>query len=304
MSPTTGSKQEWSLASQALNDAFTDFVLSRQAMRCSPATMQFYRFTAGKFVSSLDQKGIVSPKEIQARHVREHLAELASAGKSDNTIHDHARAIKTLLGFWHTENYIPEPISFTMPKVEKKRLPSLSAEELSQVIAACENPRDKALVYFMADSGLRRAEVVALNWGDVDLMTGLVIVKRGKGGKARSTVIGATVRRVLLTYRRTLKNISENTPLFQARGNVRFTGSGLLRIFVRLSKQTGIHVTPHSLRRTFVILSLRADMDVLHLQAMLGHSSLEMVRHYAQLMDEDLIREHKAHSPIDSLHRR
>jgi integrase/recombinase XerD len=266
--------------------------------------MEFYEYTAGNFVRSLDQNGIVSPTEIQARHVREYLAGLASAGKSDNTIHDHARAIKTLLRFWHNENYIPAPITFTMPQVEQKRLPSLSEEELSQIIAACENPRDKALVYFMADSGLRRAEVVALNWGDIDLMTGLVIVKRGKGGKARSTVIGATVRRVLLAYRRTLKNVNENTPLFQVRGNVRITGSGLLRIFVRLSRQTGIHVTPHALRRTFVILSLRADMDVLHLQAMLGHSSLEMVRHYAQLMDEDLIREHKAHSPIDNLHRR
>ena len=46
-----------------------------------------------------------------------------------------------------------------------------------------------------------------------------------------------------------------------------------------------------------------ADMDVLHLQAMLGHSSLEMVRHYAQMVDDDLLREHKAHSPIDHLSR-
>ena len=58
------------------------------------------------------------------------------------------------------------------------------------------------------------------------------------------------------------------------------------------------------MRRTFVILSLRGDMDVLHLQAILGHSSLEMVQHYAQLMDEDLIREHRAHSPVDNLRHR
>ena len=155
----------------------------------------------------------------------------------------------------------------------------------------------------MADSGLRRAEVIALNWGEVDMMTGLVTVKRGKGGKARSTVVGATARRVLLAYRKTLKDVGENSPLFQSRGNVRFTGSGLLRIFTRLSKQIGIHVTPHAMRRTFVILSLRADMDVLHLKAMLGHSSLEMVQHYAQMVDDDLLREHKAHSPIDNLSR-
>jgi site-specific recombinase XerD len=50
-----------------------------------------------------------------------------------------------------------------------------------------------------------------------------------------------------------------------------------------------------------VILSLRAGMDVLHLQIMLGHESLEMTRHCANIVDEDLLREHKAHSPIDNL---
>jgi len=55
------------------------------------------------------------------------------------------------------------------------------------------------------------------------------------------------------------------------------------------------------LRRTFVILSLRAGMDVLHLQSMLGHSSLEMVYHYAQMVDDDILQAHKQHSPIDSL---
>ena len=55
------------------------------------------------------------------------------------------------------------------------------------------------------------------------------------------------------------------------------------------------------MRRTFVILSLRADMDAGHLQAMLGQTTLDMVYYYAQMVDEDLIREHRAHSPIDSL---
>lgn len=55
------------------------------------------------------------------------------------------------------------------------------------------------------------------------------------------------------------------------------------------------------MRRTFVILPLRAGMDVLHLQTMPGHESLEMTRHDADMVDEDLLREHKAHSPIDNL---
>jgi len=81
----------------------------------------------------------------------------------------------------------------------------------------------------------------------------------------------------------------------------RFATDGFIQIFNRIKKHTGIHVSPHVLRRTFVILSLRSGMDVLHLQALLGHASLTMVTHYAQMVDEDLLQSHKAHSPVDNL---
>jgi len=72
-------------------------------------------------------------------------------------------------------------------------------------------------------------------------------------------------------------------------------------MFNRLSKTTGIHITTHSLRRTFTILALRAGMNALHLQNLGGWASLDMVQHYAQMVDDDLLREHKAHSSIDNL---
>ncbi len=303
MFPETKTQQKWKLASFALTDAYTDFILSRQAMSCTPATMQFYKYGAGRFLLWLESNGVTAPNEVTARHVREYIAALAGQGKADNSLHGAARAIRTLLRFWHNEKYIPEPVTFAMPRVAKKRLPCLTAQQLKTVLGACKKPRDKAIVLFMADSGLRRAEVIDLNWGDVDMLNGLVTVKRGKGGKARSAVIGSTTRRVLLSYRRTLGNPPSDAPLFQSRYGQHFTGTGFLIIFRRLSKRTGIHVTPHALRRTFVILSLRAGMDVLHLQAMLGHSSLGMVQHYAQMIDEDLLQSHKAHSPVDNLAR-
>jgi site-specific recombinase XerD len=39
-------------------------------------------------------------------------------------------------------------------------------------------------------------------------------------------------------------------------------------------------------------------MKLIQLQAMLGHSSLEMTRQYIQMLDEDLIEAHKAHGPV------
>ncbi|MEW6400824.1 MAG: tyrosine-type recombinase/integrase [Chloroflexota bacterium] len=292
--------EKWTLASLALTDAYTDFILSRQVKQCTPATFEFYKYTTGVFLKWVESQSITSPNEITARYVREYLAGLI--GKSDKTIHAHARAIRTLLRFWHEEGYMPAPVKFDMPRMAKKRLPCLTAEQLSTVLSVCD-PRDKAIIMVMADSGLRRAEIINLNWGDVDMQSGLVRVVCGKGRKDRSTVIAPTVRRTLLAYRKTSGDHANDAPVFQTRSGRRFTGSGLLQVFRRISADAGIHVTPHALRRTFTILSLRSGADVLHLQAELGHASLDMVQHYAQMVDEDLLQSHKNHSPIENLGR-
>ncbi len=290
--------QKWSLASAPLRDAYTDFILSRQAKNCTSVTLSFYRFTAGKFLEWIEQQSITSPDQVTARHVRQFLADLAARGLQDTTIHDYARAIRTLLRFWYAENYLPALVRFDMPKLSKKRLPVLTAEQLKQIVSAC-NVRDKAIVLFMADSGLRRAEVVNLNWNDIDMQSGRVRVREGKGRKDRTAAVGARTRRALLAYRRTLED--RDGAVFQTRHGSRFTYSGFIRIFRRLTSKTGIHVTAHALRRTFAILALRADMRPSHLRELGGWEDLEMVQHYAQMVDDDLLREHKAHSPVDNL---
>lgn len=290
------------LTSPTLSEAYTDFILSRQSMQCSAATLEFYRHTAFIFLYWTESQSVHSPKEINARHVRGYLAELTDRKLSDWTVNDHARAIRTLLKFFHAEGYMPAPTKFAMPRIAKKRLLVLSAVDVSKVLKSC-SIREKLIVLLMVDTGLRRSEVVNLDWSDVDINTGLTRVKKGKGGKARSVVMGAITRRALLAYRRQVTDTRENAPIIQASSGARLSGTGLLLMFRRIVKRTGIPMTPHSLRRTFVILSLRAGMDPLHLQALLGHVSLEMVYHYAQMTDEDLLQAHSSFSPIDNLHK-
>ncbi|MFV2043989.1 MAG: tyrosine-type recombinase/integrase [Anaerolineales bacterium] len=72
----------------------------------------------------------------------------------------------------------------------------------------------------------------------------------------------------------------------------------------RLSQKSGVHITFHKCRRTFASWALRQGMDLLSLQRLLGHSSLEMVRRYAQQSDRDLKNAHLEFSPIDHYPRR
>ena len=91
------SKQLGTLVSVGMSDAYTDFVLSRQAMQCTKATLEFYRHTAAKFLAWAETQGASEPKQVTAFLVRQYLARLAEKVKADTTLYGNARAIRTLL---------------------------------------------------------------------------------------------------------------------------------------------------------------------------------------------------------------
>jgi site-specific recombinase XerD len=296
----SASPDQEALASSEIYHCYQDFILARKAMLVSDRTLVFYNTTAGEFVRWLVERGKLKPGSVTARDVRTYLNEYIQAGAKASYVNGHARAIRTLLRFFHEEKYIREPVKFKMPPSGvNERLPYLTAEQVRLVVQVCTLPRDKALLLLMVDCGARRSEIVALNWEDVDIKTGVVTIKRGKGGKSRSVVIGARTRRALLAYRRTIE-AGPNSPLFQTVHGERLTINGLRSLLLRISKRAGIHITPHTLRRTFATLSLRAGMSPLHLQGLLGHSTLEMTRRYTQMIEDDLVQAHREHGPIDN----
>ena len=303
-------QEKWHTASESLLFAFKDFILSRQAMRASYGTMRFYNDTAGAFIGWLASAGVTSPGDVTARHVRAYLAEMAErtsikTGKklSDKTCHGHARAIKTMLRFWHEEGYLPNPVKFDMPKLERRRLPVLDAEQVAAVLKACANIREKALLLFAVDTGLRLAEMASLSWCNLDMDNGVINLERGKSGKSRTVIAGAAVRRALLAYRRTQASGGNIAPIFQSANGGRLSPCGISQVLKRLSKRAGVPFSAHALRRSFCVLSLRAGMSILHVQTLMGHASLEMTRHYAESIADDILSEHREHSPIDNLTR-
>ena len=75
-----------------------------------------------------------------------------------------------------------------MAKVERKILSSLTHHEIKDVLQSCERRRDLGLCLFLLDSGVRASELVALDVGDIELKTGVVVVRSGKAQKGRTTV--------------------------------------------------------------------------------------------------------------------
>ena len=290
-------KQFWRVGF-SMQDAIQDFILSRQAKNCTQRTIEWYTYTLNRLNKLFIEKGVNNPGDITSKVIRSILGDLVRNGYSDSYVNIYARVFRTFTKFIYREGYIHKEITFDMPKLVKKRQRVYSREEINRILNTCTTKRDRAFIMLMVDSGIRLAEVLALNWEDINIKNGLVRIVSGKVRKFRTVVVGIETRRALIKYKREIDS-SGSKPVFQTIHGTRFTESGLRSWMNRLSQKAGIHITPHALRRSFATLSVKAGMDLFRLQALMGHSSLEMTKAYVRTLDEDLIDAHQKHSPIN-----
>lgn len=286
--------------SDPIGTAYNDFLLSRQSIRVSKRTYGWYKETLSKFLNYLALSDINDLDQINARVIRAYLSTLTERNLSDSYIHSHARVIKTFVRFLFQEEYIEKQITFQMPRIRQKRLPVLSAQQIAALLKVTD-VRETTFVMFLVDTGVRISEFIKITWEDIDLNSGKVRIRSGKGGKDRIVIISHQTARQLVTYRRTLVNRNTNATIMQSKAGLPLTRWGMNYAIHHLSERTGIPFSAHALRRSFCILALRAGMSPLAVQDLMGHSSLTMTKHYAQMIDDDLLAAHHDHSPIENL---
>jgi integrase/recombinase XerD len=212
------------------------------------------------------------------------------------------------------------------PKYAIAQVETFMKEEIEALLKACEycreartdqrrkftmrRPtarRDRAIILTLLDTGLRAGELCSLRVGDVDLITGRVIVHHGalggsKGGKGRTVFMGKATRRAVWRCLADREDGDDpEAPLFTVKYNRPMNPDGLRLTMIALGKKAEISKChPHKFRHTFAITYLRSGDDLFTLKSLLGHSSLEMVQHYARIAEIDIEQAHKRASPADN----
>ena len=190
-----------------------------------------------------------------------------------------------------------------VPKPYGQLKNALSADQIKLILGSCKNTRDRCMVYVLLDSGVRISELCALNVGDVDMKTGEVHVQKGKGGKGRYTHVSARTRKEMLTYLRTRSDTGTDEPLFvsESSGN-RLTKDGATLAIRRLRLDSGVKdCAAHSFRRTCAITMMRQGVNIYVIARMLGHATIEVLKKYLPIANQDVAAAHKRASPVDIL---
>ena len=154
--------------------------------------------------------------------------------------------------------------------------------------------RDFSMVTLMLNTGLRLAELVNLELGDIQLSErkGSVLVRHGKGDKQRRIPLNADARKALQDWLEIRPKISGNDFLFialESEANGSLSHRTVQRIVRRYGQDADLpDLSPHILRHTFAKNLVNSGVSLEKVAALLGHSSLETTRIYITPSAQDL----------------
>ena len=154
--------------------------------------------------------------------------------------------------------------------------------------------RDAALMEVLYGAGLRVAEVCALDTGDLDRERyglPMVLVRHGKGDKARQVPLTGSADRALAAYMPARAQLQPgDAALFVNASGERLTTRSVQRMVKRWTIASGVHAraTPHALRHSFATHLLEEGADLRAIQELLGHASLASTQIYTKVSIEHL----------------
>jgi site-specific recombinase XerD len=288
-----------------LADAFFHYLENER--QASPATLRNYRHALAEF-----RKAVPAPgwRELTADDFRRWLFTLGKAGVAKPTQRVHFAALRSFYRFlMERHGFAANPLkAVQLPKLDRK-LPVVLTR--AQVIELLDAPlkvakqkqapawmplRDAAILELFYSSGLRLAELVALDVASVDEFTESVRVF-GKGRKERIVPVGRPALEAIQRYRHAAR--VQAGPLFVSKLRRRLTPFNVWLALRRYLPHTSIAVpvTPHKLRHSFATHLLDAGADLRSVQSLLGHASLSTTQIYTHVTTERMKQAYDAAHP-------
>ncbi|MGC2160986.1 MAG: tyrosine-type recombinase/integrase [Silvibacterium sp.] len=282
----------------------------------SPHTLRAYDRELRNFAAyMIAQRGArMAVKKIEHQQIRAYLSELYGRGLQKASAARALAAIRSWFKWLARRGYVEQnPASLVATPKLPKHLPRVpTIEQMNRVVDAASDEgtawpeRDRVIFELLYGCGIRNAELVGLDLGDIHWANEAILV-RGKGRKERHVPLGDAAALALRTYlperaarlaaagkstdallmnvRLTPPARKNRAPGTQERGAGRLTTRSVGRIVKRIAVAHGLaaEVHPHTLRHAFGTHMLEEGADLRAIQELLGHERLSTTQRYTQL---------------------
>ncbi len=292
------------------------FMAAARAKGVSAYTEQQYSSQLGLLVRWLLERGVTETEAIMSSHLTDYLLRLRERNLKPNTIHAAYRVFRRYLRWyertqpWHSGWRNPL-CGIEAPKVPRKRLPAPKFTDLKAILASIrgnlpQDDRDRAVILFLCETGLRSKECLGLDLADLEIKRRRAHVRETKSGKDRYVYFDPPVDKVIVRYlRHRPRDTPPSAPLWvSVSGHGKLTGhrltySGLQQMLRRRATNAGVPMPKlHGLRRAFATAKHEQGVTALDLQRMLGHSDGQTLWRYVDIDEAHMERVNRATSVV------
>lgn len=268
----------------------------------SNGTIKAYRGDLATLIDECEKRDIAEVDEITTVTIRKLIERIKEETNCKaSTLARKINCYRSFFRFCIQQEYITKNpmIPIRTPQQEKTVPTYLNKIEVKKLLAAPERlgkpiwMRDRAALEILIMTGVRRSELISLNWPDLDFGAGTILVRKAKGKKQRLIPMHPVLKEHLWEYLQTRLPLNEPAVIVGREGG-RITKNALYNLLKRNLKAAGItnkRVTIHTLRHTFCSIILndpKTNVNLMHLQELMGHADLGSTRIYSHLEQKRL----------------
>ncbi|SDX51172.1 tyrosine recombinase XerC [Thiocapsa roseopersicina] len=261
--------------------------------RLSEQTLIAYRRDLERLNSWLSEAESLAIEKLDEQAVRQYLAWRHRRGASGKTLQRELSSLRSLYRWLLREGLAGSnpAVGVRAPKSPRRLPATLDADQLCSLLDHPSDDdlltiRDQAMIELFYSSGLRLAELVSVNVGDIDMAEGELGVL-GKGSKTRRVPVGIKAREAVQRWMLVRANLAAagEPALFVSSRGTRINPRTVEVRVARWARQQGAtrDLHPHLLRHSFATHLLESSGDLRAVQELLGHSDIGTTQIYTHL---------------------
>jgi site-specific recombinase XerD len=271
---------------KALDDDKTVYMAYRNF---ADRTRVEYQNDLESFTAYLEKAGVKQVREVGIPIIERYVAQLEQKGFSSLTRKRKVVTIRSFLLFLYQDGYIDTNIAkkIVLPYTETKTPHILTQTECDRIRDACANsPRDRAIVEFLLQTGIKLSELTRLTIDDIefekmnDNVSGYIRVQGSRSKKERLVPLNIRAHFALKNYLGIRKGIASKT-LFLNRFDEPLGERGVQKVLRKLFKKAGIErASVHTLRHTFGAQRIAKGANLKAIQMVMGLKDARSISPY------------------------
>ena len=269
----------------------------------SPHSLYSYRYHLEKFINHLRQCSIDSFDHCTLSIIREYVYTTRdSRNLSANSIRLIISVLKSFFNYLSDENLISSnptrkiklpkkvaPVPKAIAKFEIERI--LNAINISPLRCQKNKIRDRLIISMLYYTGIRKSELLALDWNDIDLGKSVLTIRSGKGRKSRQIPIHPKLQNLLDLYLEQRLPL-DNYALFIGEQGKRLNKNSfanILKMYLSISGLEKKGYSAHKFRVSFATHLAESGVDIFTVQDLLGHSCLDTTKAYVSCSRQKMV---------------